>query len=399
VTANNDAAINAPDPIAQALPKLLQPRAAALSIQTRNPFRPGAPPATTDAETATVASVAPRWRPLQEDKPFDPLGIQAGAFNIRPAFDFVRGYDTNPGRFGVRPYASSWFDLYAPSNWARHAFSADLRGALTTYDTYHSLDRPSAIGNMNGRIDVTSLSRIDLQGRFLLGTDRPGSPFIQADVARLPIFTTVGGGAGFAQRFNRFEVIVKGDVDHTKYQDSTFVTGQTESNADRDYTQYTGLLRTTYELTPGLIPFAEVSANKRVHDLAIDRFGLQRDSDGVSAKGGTTFEFSRKLTGQVAVGYLEQVYQDPTLPKISGPVIEGSLLWTATALTSARLFATTTISESPLAGQSGLTSAVWGLRSIMRSGAGSSAPRPSCACTTSMSGPIASMIVTSHRPR
>ena len=54
-------------------------------------------------------------------------------------------------------------------------------------------------------------------------------------------------------------------------------------------------------------------------------------------KGGTSFEFSRKLTGQVGLGYLEQVYRDPTLLKITGPVIDGSLLWTASALTSATI--------------------------------------------------------------
>jgi hypothetical protein len=37
------------------------------------------------------------------------------------------------------------------------------------------------------------------------------------------------------------------------------------------------------------------------------------------------------------------------------------VLWTATALTSARLFALTTISESPLAGQSGLYERTLGL--------------------------------------
>jgi hypothetical protein len=76
------------------------------------------------------------------------------------------------------------------TDWERHAFNADFRGTYTSYDTYHSLDRPSAIGNMNGRIDVTSLSRIDLLGRLVVGTDRPGSPFIQADLTRLPIYTT-----------------------------------------------------------------------------------------------------------------------------------------------------------------------------------------------------------------
>jgi hypothetical protein len=355
---------NAQDP---ASPRQLQPGTTRIGgTQAKNPFRPGRPPATPDAETATIATIAPRWRPLPEEKPFDPLGVQAGAFNFLPAFEFVRGYDTNPGRFNVRPYASSWYDIYAPSllvnsNWDRHAFNADFRGAYTSYDTYHSLDRPSAVGNMNGRIDVTSLSRIDLQGRLIVATDRPGSPFIQADLSRLPIYTTVGGGAGFGQKFNRFEVIVKGDVDTTKYQESHFVTGQTESNADRDYTQYKGTLRTNYELTPGAVPFAELSANKRVHELPIDRWGLQRDSDGWSAKAGTSFEFSRKLTGQIGLGYLEQVYRDPTLPKITGPVIDGSLLWTASALTSARLFALTTISESPLAGQSGLYERTVGL--------------------------------------
>jgi hypothetical protein len=120
-------------------------------------------------------------------------------------------------------------------------------------------------------------------------------------------------------------LFVKGDVDRTKYQDSNFVDGETESNADRNYTQYTGTVRTNYELTPGVIPFAEFSANRRVHDLPIDRFGLERDSDGWSAQAGTSFEFSRKLTGQVGLGYLEQVYRDPTLPKIAGPVVNGSL--------------------------------------------------------------------------
>ena len=46
---------------------------------------------------------------------------------------------------------------------------------------------PTADGKVNGRIDVTSLSHIDLQGIFRMGTDYPGSPNIQADLARLPM--------------------------------------------------------------------------------------------------------------------------------------------------------------------------------------------------------------------
>jgi hypothetical protein len=308
-SSENDAAVkpqdaSAPDP---ASPKLLQPGTTVIATPARNPFRPGARPASVDAETATLASIAPRWRPLPEEKPFDPLGIQAGAFNLRPAFEFVRGYDTNPARITCGPTRArgststplrSWSTPIGTGTRSTPTSAASLRATIPII----RWTAPSAIGNMNYRVDVTSLSQINLQGRLIVGTDRPGSPFIQADLSRLPIYTTLGGGVGFDQKFNRFEVIVKGDVDRTKYQDSNFVDGETESNADRNYTQYTGTVRTNYELTPGVIPFAEFSANRRVHDLPIDRFGLERDSDGWSAQAGTSFEFSRKLTGSGGAG-------------------------------------------------------------------------------------------------
>jgi hypothetical protein len=332
-------------------PRLLQPAVAPLSGRLRQ-FRPGAPPASPDAETATIATTPPLWRPLPDVKPFDPLGVQAGAFNFRPAIEYLRGYDTNPARLGIGPTSGSWLNLYAPellvnSNWGRHELTANLRGTYLTFDTAHQLDRPTADGRINGRIDVTSLSRIDLEGRFIMGTDRPGSPNIQADLAHLPIYTTLGGSAGVGQRFNRFEITLKGGVDRTEFQKSVFVNGQTESNNDRNYNQYSTALRGTYELSPGVRPFAEVIGNERLHDLAVDRFALDRDSVGYSAKVGTSLDLVRTLTGEIAVGYLNQMYRDP-LPNLGGFLVEGSLVWSATALTTGKLFAATTITESPL---------------------------------------------------
>jgi Putative beta-barrel porin 2 len=188
---------------------------------------------------------------------------------------------------------------------------------------------------VNGRIDVTSLSHIDLQGIFRMGTDYPGSPNIQADLARLPIYTTYGGYAGFGQRFNLLEVTVKSGVEHTDFQQSVFVNGQTDSNADRDYTQYTTTLRSAYDLTPEFRPFAEVSTNKRVHDLSVDRFGVDRDSVGYSAKIGTSVDLVRTVTGEIAVGYLNQMYIAP-LPNSGGFLIDGALTWNAQVLARAR---------------------------------------------------------------
>jgi hypothetical protein len=339
-------------------PRLLQPATAPLLQEFKNNARPGAPPPGPDASTVTVATVPPLWRPLQDPRPFDPTGIQIGAFNFRPAMEYSRGYDTNPARLGLPPISGSWFNLYAPeflmsSNWGRHELTGYLRGSYMSFDTAHPQDRPNVDGKLNGRIDLTSLSRIDLEGRFILGTDYPGSPNIQAGLAHLPIFTTVGGSAGFGQRFNRFDITFKGGVDRTVFQKSVFVDGETESNDDRNFNQYSTSARATYELSPDIRPFAEVAANRRQHDLALDRFGLERDSDGYTAKAGATLNLAGTLTGDFAVGYLNQMYRAP-LPNVGGYLVEAALVWQATALTTGRLFASTTAAESPLF----LTSAV-----------------------------------------
>ena len=322
----------------------------------------GGPPTIQPVDGTALAALpliqTPPRRPLPlDEKPFDPLGVQVGSFVLRPALEVTRGYDTNAPR--ATPFQSSWYWVVAPelqvnSNWARHELTANLRGSYITYDTAHSLDRPDVNAKVNGRIDVTSLSRIDLESRYIVGTDRPGSPNIQADLAHLPIYTTLGGSAGIGQRFNRFEVVAKGGVDRTLYQNSKFVDGSTETNDDRDYIQYTTLLRTSYDLLPGVKPFVEIGTDARRHDVLPDRYGFYRNSDGINGKVGSTFELSRKLTGEVAVGYLTRKYQDPTLAPVSGVLFDASLLWTASALTTAKLTARTSVDETTLAGVSGI---------------------------------------------
>ncbi len=74
----------------------------------------------------------------------------------------------------------------------------------------------------------------------------------------------------------------------------------------------------------------EISEDKRIHDLQFDSNGLQRDSNGTSVKVGGDFNVFGSLTGELAVGYLERSYKDPSLPNIGGVIPDGSLIWQAT---------------------------------------------------------------------
>ena len=201
-----------------------------------------------------------------------------------------------------------------------------------------------------------------MEGRLLIGTDAPGSPNIVAGLARLPITTTVGATAGYTQTFNRFELTAKGAVDRGVWQASTFTDGEVASNEDRNYDQFGGALRAAYDLKPGIKPFVEAGADTRVHDLKFDRNGEQRDSNGQYIKVGTTFEISRKLIGEVAVGYLTRQYEDPSLNSIGGLMYDASLVYLMTPLTTVTATAKSSVNEVIVAGVSGNLSRDLGLQ-------------------------------------
>ena len=318
----------------------------------------------------TVPGQPPRARlPLDTD-PFGAVGDYAGSFLVKSAVEVSGGYDTNPGRTSEPHGLPFWVvapEFLAVSDWERHALVADLRGSFTGYggdlppsvaglvsSAPTDVSRPSFTGHVDGRIDVSQYTQLTTQVRLLVSTDNPGSPNVQAGLARYPIYTTLGGTFGLDQNFNRLNIAVGGTVDRTSYQNSTLTDGSTSNNDDRNFNQFGGISRASYELTPGIKPFVEVEGDTRVHDLYFDRSGFARDSDGGYAKAGTTFEFTRLLTGDISAGWTTREYADPRLGRLEGLLTTASLTWTATPLTTAKFYSDTQIGETTLPGTSGV---------------------------------------------
>ena len=322
------------------------------------------------AMAGTVVGQPPRKRLRVDDDPFGAVGDYAGSFLVKSAVEVSAGYDTNPGRTIVPKGLPFWVvapEFLAVSDWERHALVADLRGSFTGYggslpptidgaisSAPTDVNRPNFIGHIDGRLDVTEDTHITAEARLLLSTDNPGSPNVQAGLANYPIYTTFGGTFGIDQNFNRLEVAAGGTVDRTVYQNSTLTDGSLSSNDDRNFNQYGGIGRVSYELTPALKPFVEVEGDTRVHDLQLDRNGFARDSDGGYVKGGSTFEFTRLLTGEISIGYAARDYVDPRLNRLEGLLTAASLTWSVTPLTTAKFYSDTQIGETTLPGTSGV---------------------------------------------
>lgn len=321
---------------------------------------------TTDpGPTVAVIPTLPHPTPPKPDPaPFDPLGTDVGSLRLFPYVEADTGYDTNPNQQSSDVVGSSYVHgetgLRMESEWSQHSFTAELRGGYYDYFNVLTASRPDVAGTMTGRIDVTKQTQINLQSTVILTTQQPGSPLLAIPgsvfITNRPLVATFGQSIGVTQEFNRLSIGLRGAFDRYIFGDATQSDGTMLLLSQDDYDDYGLIGRASYELTPGVIPFIQATADKRLHDQFLDVYGFARNSDGIAGEFGTTFEFTRLLTGELAAGYANRVYADPRLPDLNAPTVDASLIYTATPLTTFTLRATTDLSETTLAYASGAVS-------------------------------------------
>ena len=316
----------------------------------------------TNAATGIITSAIPSTagpfkRPKAEEEPYGPVGLRAGAFVLKPSIEVSEGFDDNPLRTQGGPgsrFTTVKSALSAQSDWSRHELSVDLRGSFTHYSDVDHNDRPDAAAIVRGRIDVSKTTRIELVEKAALTTQSAGTPDSVTGAKRPPNIYTLGSTVGVVQAFNRFELGLYGGYERNLYQNADLIGGGVLDLSDSNYNTYSARLRASYEVTGGVKPFVEASVDTRVFDHGVDSLGIRRGSDGMKADIGIAFDRPEIIKGEASIGYGRRNYDDPTLPNISGLMVDSSLLWKATPLTKVTLAVTSTIGESTLTGASGV---------------------------------------------
>jgi hypothetical protein len=295
-------------------------------------------------------------RPVDDD-PYGPVGFHAGAFLVKPSVEISEGYDSNPFRVQNGP-GSAFTEVKgavsAKSEWSRHEMQLDLRGSYTAYSNVDDINRPDADATLRGRIDVQKDLRVEYVEKAALATQAPGTPNSIEGAKNLPFIYTLTSGVGAVKQFNRLEVGVFGEVSRNIYEDADLLNGTTLNLSEFNYNDYTVRLRGSYEITPGMKPFVEVAADTRSFDQGTNSFGLRQGSNGYKAEAGFIFDRPEILKGQIGLGYMARSYDDPTLPNISGLLIDSSLTWKPSALTQVKLDLNSSINESITTGAAGV---------------------------------------------
>ncbi len=236
-----------------------------------------------------------------------------------------------------------------------HELKGKLRGGYSRFFRDENASRPDGEGNLDLRLDASRDTRILLETRAKIDTQRPGSPDLTSAVVGRPLIYQYGGSAGVTHDINRLQMTLRGSVDRSDYEDGKLSNGGIVSQRDRNQTQYGLRLRAGYEVTPGFRPFVQGEVDTRDFDQAIDSSGYRRSSDGATIRVGSTFEISRQLTGEISAGYQNRRYDDARLRDLKGFVGDAAILWSPTPLTTVTLRGTSELGDTTIAGSSGTT--------------------------------------------
>jgi hypothetical protein len=362
-------------------PKLYRPNAKTspplsplVPYRTAATLRRGAnqPPAgqnTSDpTQPAPTVAVLPapvrQSRPPAEVDPYAATGVRLGQMIFKPFLETSTGYETNPNQVavGVRASpvlrASGGFD--AASDFSSGSLTASLRGGYSEFPSNSNANRPDLSATIDGRVDVTRIDTIDTEARFSLSTQTPGSPLLAVAnsvfITNRPSITSEGATLGGTHLFGPLSIGLKGTFDRTQYGDATQSDGTTVLFSTDNYNDYGVVAKAGYEITPGLVPFVELGFDQRVRDNPVDLSGYARNSVGGTGRAGATFNMFGYFTGTASAGYVRRHYDDPRLPDLTAPTLDGSLAYAATPLTTITLRASTAASETTLAGASGAIS-------------------------------------------
>jgi hypothetical protein len=351
---NGPDATNAKDRCMQALAFAVSPPPATRQVLPRN--LPRISPR--DAQPMPpVAADKPMTPPAMPMDPFEPTGFTVGNFVVKPAVELTTGYDSNPGR--VPGGKGSPVVVIAPvvsvrSQFDKHQLNADVRAAYVDDTQANLISHPTVDARINGRYDLADTTALNGEGHFILDADDPGTARFTGRFTKIPLVSTVGASGGVTQKFDPFEVSVKGAVDHIQFQNVGLTDGQILSNQDRNFNQYAVQSRVSYALNDQYHPFVDVAVDRRVHEQQVDMLGFRRDSTGTAVEGGVTFALTDKLTGDAAIGYLVRQYQDAMLKPVSGFIADANLMYQINPENTLQLGAKSQVAEIAEPGISGV---------------------------------------------
>ncbi|TYC60564.1 outer membrane beta-barrel protein [Rhodobacterales bacterium] len=286
------------------------------------------------------------------DTTFDqPRGIRLGTFTLTPQLTVTSGWTDNTagsaGGTGGGLYRISP-DVGLTSNWSRHQFDASLRGTYTGYPENSDDNDGSVTATANLRLDVSDRTRIESGLSYSYAREEDGSAESSSGVDNNQ---TISGTLGVTRAVGIVAATVGVGADRNTY--SSDVRSEFSEESGRDNTLYSASLRLDGNTGSVISPFVEGALLLRRYDnTCTGALCENRNANGYEAVAGVTIA-SAKLAGELGAGWHLENLEDENLDDLSALVLNGSLVWSPTRLTTVTAGLGTSFSSSDIDGASG----------------------------------------------
>jgi hypothetical protein len=189
------------------------------------------------------------------------------------------------------------------------------------------------------------------------GRSSPNSP---GNIAEPVVYGVFNAHGSIILQPNNLRFLLNGAYSRYSYNATPLNGGGFLSNRDRDLDELRLRVRVSLELSEGYLAFVEAIFDRRSFDLALDRTGVNRDSDGSSLNAGLEFKLVEFLQGEVFVGYVDHQFGAP-LQDFSGFNYGSALKWSVTPLTTVRLNAARVLNDTTVPGTSVISDKSFGI--------------------------------------
>lgn len=247
-------------------------------------------------------------------------------------------------------------ELAISSDWSRHALSAYARGTILRYQDFDTENVEDVSVGASGQIDLLRNSFITLGADWAKLTEPRTSPNAVSGAVEPTEYETTGARIAISHELNRLRLSGGYDLKTYDYDDGRNPAGGVIPQQYRDRDEHTFTARADYAVSPAAALFLEVARNQRDYRLNRPAVTLVRDSEGYRALVGANFETGATTRGEIAVGYFNQEYDDPTLNDIDGFGARAQVEWFPTQLTTVTFTGSRTIEESASPGSAGYVS-------------------------------------------
>jgi len=282
-------------------------------------------------------------------------GIRIGTMTLRPTLTQKIVHESN--NYGAtsenRTYSETTLEGALESDWSRHKLTIDGKTAFQKNFSGTSQEEPEAEINTTFDLDISEEISAQLRAGYNYSLEDRTDPNAVANATAQAGVHRFATAASLTRNLGQLRGTATAEFGRTIYGDATLADTSVISGRDRANTDYGLRARVGYEVSPSLIPFVEASVNKLKYDIKSDAGGYQRSATTYGLKLGSEFPMGEKVSGELAVGYLNRKIEDSRLTDIGSFSVDGMLNWSPMRGTTVNAALSTALESSTTADQSG----------------------------------------------